>query len=181
VRFARLISLALAAELAGRDGAVQSLLGRMRADTFERLTERDGAALLREAGLEGALADAAVRENAKSIASGMLTFALAHEIGHQALGHLAGKAETAEAARNQEREADAFASSVTSTSSYGEYLFAGTLFWHYAMAQREEGKGGKGGSHPLAAERLENLIRQNPEKAAAFGIAVEGIGRNQRN
>jgi hypothetical protein len=170
-RFARLISLAMAAQLAGREGAVQELLSAMKPEHFAVLGEGAADSLLRESGLDGSLANAATRRNADSIASGMLTFVLAHESGHHALGHVFGSAANLEVSRNQEREADTFASSVIATSPYGEYIFAGTLFWQYALAQQEKNADGRG-THPLAQERLENLIRQNEEMAAAFGITA---------
>lgn len=169
-RFAKLISLGLAAELDGRQGAVQSLLGAMTPDQFASLGAGEAEKLARDAGLDGALAKPAVRTKADSIASGMLLTVLAHESGHQALGHVFGNAVNLEISRNQEREADTFASSVISSSGFGEYMFDGMLFWQCALVSQQDGETGEG-THPLAKERLANLIRQNPEKAAAWGIA----------
>ena len=169
-RFARLVSLALAAELNGRNGAVRALLGAMEPGQFGKLPEGEARDLAAKAGLEADFADAAVRTKAETIASGMLLAVLAHESGHQALGHVFGAAANAEISRNQEREADTFASSVISSSGFGEYMFAGMLFWHYALVAGQGGGDGTG-THPLARERLDNLVLQNPEKAAAWGIA----------
>lgn len=171
-RFARLIALGMAA--GGEDG-VRQLLEAMHPIQFAVLGEQDAVALLRQTGLDEALASANVRKSSESIAAGMLTFVLAHESGHQALGHVFGNAANLEVSRNQEREADTFASSVIATSPYGEYMFAGTLLWQYALAQQQEGSVG-GGTHPLAKERLENLIRQNPDMAEAFGITADPEG-----
>lgn len=170
VRFARLAALGLAAELAGREGAVQALLAAMEPAQFGSMSSMDAAKAAERAGLEEVFADPAVRTKAESIASGMLLAVLAHESGHQALGHVFGPAANPEISRNQEREADAFASSVISSSGFGEYMFDGMLFWHYALVARD-GVGDGTGTHPLARERLENLVLQNPAKAAAWGIA----------
>lgn len=168
-RFARLISLALAAELEGREGAVQALLGAMSPEQFGTLTLKDAIDLANTTGLDTCLTNAAVRTEAESIAAGMLQTVLAHESGHHALGHVFGSAATLEISRNQEREADTFASSVISSSGFGKYMFEGMLFWHCALVSQQEGARGEG-THPLARERLANLIQQNPEKAAAWGI-----------
>lgn len=171
-RFARLVSLALAAELAGCEGSVQGLLQAMTPRQFAVLTAEDAGELLRKTGLEEMLADDNIRAEASAIGMGMLATVLAHESGHQALGHVFGRAENLEVSRNQEREADTFASSVVSTSGYSKYMFAGMLFWHYAFAL-QQGRATGESTHPLAEERLANLIQQNPGMAAAWGITVE--------
>ena len=74
--------------------------------------------------------------------------------------------------RNEEREADSFASSVISASPFGEYIFAGTLFWHYAMAMQSDTDSDLASNHPLSRERFENFVRSNSEKAAAMGITL---------
>ena len=168
-RFARLISLGWAAELGGREGAAQGLLEAMTPGQFGALTEREAAALLRQARLEEELRNGPVRARAESIASGMLSFVLAHELGHQALGHVFGEAGNNEVSRNQEREADSFASNVLATSAFGEYMFAGEMFWQYAQATQQAGDAAPG-THPEARERMENLAREHPELAKAFGI-----------
>ena len=125
------------------------------------------------AGLGAALATDATRTKAKSVSAGMILGILAHESGHQSLGHVlnTGRSENLEISRNQEREADLFASSVISASPFGEYMFAGTLFWYYALATQEGGK--QENTHPLSKERFENLVRSNPEKAAAMGVSLK--------
>lgn len=168
-RFARLMALAWAVELEGREGTVQRLLGEMGPEQFAVLTEGDAAMLLRAAGLEEALESPSVRSKAESIASGMLSFILAHELGHQALGHVYGAAENHGISRNQEREADSFASNVLETSAFGEYMFVGELFWQYALATQQNGKSGNG-THPEARERMQNLLREHPEFAKAVGL-----------
>lgn len=173
-RFARLISLGWAAELEGREGAVQRLLDGMKPGQFSVLTDADAAALLRGAGLEDALENPAVRARAESISSGMLSFILAHELGHQALGHVFGDADSHGVSRNQEREADSFASNVLETSAFGEYMFVGELCWQYALATQQKDSSAPG-THPEAQERMENLLREHPELAKACGLGPENL------
>ena len=121
------------------------------------------------------MADKQIRLKAISYSSGTIVSVLAHESGHHALGHLLSFSEKTnlEIDRNQEREADSFASSVISASPFGEYIFAGTLFWHYAVAVQADGASDEGSNHPLSRERFENFVRANAEKAAALGITLK--------
>ena len=52
-------------------------------------------------------------------------------------------------------------------------MFAGTLFWSYALAKQSDDISGAGNSHPLWKERFENFVRANSEKAAAMGIVLD--------
>ncbi len=60
-----------------------------------------------------------------------------------------------------------------SASPFGEYVFAGTLLWHYALAVQADGESDLASTHPLSKERFKNFVRQNAEKAAAMGIKLE--------
>ena len=132
--------------------------------------------LMRKSRLEQAFADESVRKKATSLSAGMVIGILGHEVGHHVLGHLdntGSMAKNSEIKRNQEREADSFANSVISSSPFGEYVFTGTLLWHYALANKQAERGSVEGTHPLALERLENLIRANPDKAREMGIVLK--------
>lgn len=174
--FCRLSSLAVAAGLAGDKGAVMRFVNSLELKDYVNMDGECVVKLLRKARLEQAFADEGVRKKSKSLAAGMVIGILAHEVGHHVLGHLdrtGGMAKNDEITRNQEREADSFASSVISSSPFGEYVFAGTLLWHYALANKQQERGSVEGTHPLSLERLENLIRANPDKAKEMGIVLK--------
>jgi len=174
-RYARLVGLAAAQEESGIKGALRRLVEKMPRRLCSQCTETDALKVVENAGLAPALADPAIRQKAVSYSSGMLIGVLAHEVGHHSLGHLLAFEEKTnlEIARNREREADSFASSVISASPFGEYIFAGTLFWHYAVAMQSDADSDAGLSHPLSRERFENFVRSNRDKAAAMGIVLE--------
>lgn len=174
--FCRLSSLAVASGLGGDKGAVARFINALEMKDYSNMDGECVVKLLCKARLEQALADEGIRRKAKSLAAGMVIGILGHEVGHHVLGHLdrtGGMARNDEVARNREREADSFASSIIASSPFGEYVFAGTLLWHYALANMQ----GEGelveGSHPLSVERLENLVRANPEKAKEMGIVLK--------
>lgn len=121
-----------------------------------------------------AMLDPVLSRKATSCAAGLLIGILAHEYGHLALGHLYGASQTLEISRNQEREADSFASSVISSSPFGDYAVVGFILWELVWVwQEKENPGGiVASTHPLASERLADLIRANPSSAAAFGLKI---------
>lgn len=175
-RYARLVGLAAAMEGAGRENALGRLVETMPRGIYSRCSEEEAMKVIEKNSLVPALADPAVRQKAVSYSSGMLMSVLAHETGHLALGHLLSDGSSkpnSEISRNHEREADSFASSVISASPFGEYIFAGTLFMHYALAMQSDGESDAGRSHPLSRERFENFVRANRDKAAAMGITLE--------
>ena len=133
---------------------------------------------MKKHGLYTALDRDEIRMKANGISAGMILTILAHEMGHIVLGHVAHTSGIGlEISRNQEREADSFASSVISASPFGEYMFVGMLFWHYALmllegAQPAAGDDGESQTHPCSRERYENLVKANPSKAAVFGLSA---------
>lgn len=174
-RYARLVGLAAAQENAGREPALKRLVETMPRSIYSHCSEEEAIKAIERNSLVQTLADPAARQKAVSYSSGMLISVLAHETGHLVLGHLLsnGSAKTnLEISRNHEREADSFASSVISASPFGEYIFAGTLFMHYALAMQGDGDSDAGRSHPLSKERFENFVRANRDKAAAMGITL---------
>jgi len=174
-RYARLVGLAAALQDSGQKEALKKFIALMPRRLCCRCTEKDALELIEKGGLVPALADVAMRQRAVSYSSGTIVSIISHEIGHHALGHLMGFYEKTnlEIERNQEREADSFSSSVISSSPFGEYVFAGTLFWHYALAMQGDGDSDLKNSHPLSKERFENFVRANSEKAAAMGIVLK--------
>lgn len=174
-RYARLVGLAAALQDAGHKDMLKKFVAAMPLSFCSRCSEEECAKFILDNGLAPAFADEKIRQRALSYSSGTIAYVIAHECGHHALGHLLSFSEKAnlEISRNQEREADSFASSVISASPFGEYIFAGTLFWSYAMAKQSDGASDSGNSHPLWQERFENLVRANAEKAAAMGITLK--------
>jgi len=173
-RYARLVGLAAALQDAGHTDMLKKFVAAMPRSFCARCNDDDCVSFIAENGLGAAFADEKIRQKALSYSSGTIVSVLAHECGHHALGHLLGFSEkrNLEIDRNQEREADSFASSIISASPFGEYIFAGTLFWHYAVAVQADRDSDAASNHPLSKERFENFVRANAEKAAAMGIVL---------
>ena len=173
-RYARLVGLAAALQDAGHEGMLKKFVAAMPQSFCMNCNVRECADFIVANGLGEAVANEKIRQKAISYSSGTIAYVIAHECGHHALGHMLSFPEKVnlEIRRNQEREADSFASSVISASPFGEYMFAGTLFWSYAMARQSDGDSDSGDAHPLWKERFENLVRTNAAKAAAMGITL---------
>jgi len=117
--------------------------------------------------------------DARSLLCAMIMFVIAHELGHVCYGHVFGPGyagQPIEVCRNQERDADSFASNVISSSTSREHWFAGQFFALLTMAIFEaHGVVAEFATHPTARERLRNAVRSNPEAAAALGIAEDMV------
>ena len=173
VRFSKVASLAVAAHLSGDKQAPLRLVRALNGSDFGKFDLGTVVRLVNAAELGGALTSETVQAKAKSVAAGMILGILAHEAGHHALGHTLNTSEKVnlEISRNQEREADSFASSVIASSPFGEYILAGTLFWHFALASQQGDAIAT--THPLSKERFENFVRANAELAASMGISLD--------
>ena len=172
MRFSRVASLAVAVDMCGRPGTASRFARSI--DMDGRMSVRSAMNSMAECGLDEMFSLPGVRAKAQAISSGMIVGILAHEMGHVCLGHIHGPSyyeSNLEIARNHEREADSFASSVTAACPFGEYVYEGTLFWHYVLAM-QEGNGSVASTHPLSRERLENIIRANTSKASMLGIRI---------
>jgi hypothetical protein len=117
---------------------------------------------------------------ARSCAASAEMCVVAHEAGHIALGHTLARDLNFDMARNQEREADSFASSALSTCPFPEYLFLGQVLVSIIFAWYEHATGmRKATSHPLAGERFFNAMQSNSqaaeEAAEAFGLSRERL------
>ena len=174
-RYARLVGLAAALQDAGHKDMLKKFVAAMPRRFCGICDEESCEKFIVANGLDEALADEKIRLRAISYSSGTIISVLAHECGHHALGHLQGfpDKQNLEIDKNQEREADSFASSVISASPFGEFIFAGTLFWHYAIAMQSDGESDAKSNHPLSMERFENFVRSSAEKAAAMGITLD--------
>lgn len=172
VRFSRLASLAVAVDICGRPGTASRFAKTI--DNGGLMSRQTALDIMAGCGLDEAFSLPGVQTKAQAVSAGMIIGVLAHEMGHVCLGHVDGPSyydSNPEIARNHEREADSFASSITAATPFGEYVYDGTLFWHYVLAQ-QQGNTAIESTHPLERERLENLIRANPSKASALGIGM---------
>ena len=169
VLFSRLASLAVASQQLRKDGSCTRFLRAIRASDCGRMDEDRAVELIERVGLRSALGSVEVITRARSISAGMLMGMLAHEVGHHALGHTVGQAQNLEIARNQEREADSFASSIIQANDFGEHILEGSLIWWYALAQQES-VNGETTSHPASRERYQNFIRSNAAMAHMLGF-----------
>jgi len=172
VRFSRLASLAVAVDMCGRPGTASRFAKTI--DTGGIMSRKMAMDIMSDCGLDEAFSLPGVQTKAQAVSAGMIIGVLAHEMGHVCLGHVMGPnyyGMNQEIGRNHEREADSFASSITAATPFGEYVYEGTLFWHYVLAQ-QQGNEAVESTHPLERERLENLIRANSSKASALGIGV---------
>ena len=172
-RIGRVAALSIAAMEYGDDAnAGQRFIGTLKASQCANFTVNDGVQIVNDAGLVGALKNDGVITKAKTISAGLMLGIIAHEAGHLSLGHSFSKVNyylsNLEVARNREREADSFASSVIATSPFGESVLMGTLLWYFVLASQEEGA--RETTHPLSKERFENLVRANPDLAKALGL-----------
>lgn len=173
--YSRLVGLAAALQEAGEKDILQNFVNAMPKRFCVRCTEDDCVKFIVANGLARAVTDEKIRLRAVSFSSGAIVSILAHECGHHAFGHLLGfpEKQNLEIDRNQEREADSFASSVISASPFGEYVFAGTLLWHYALAVQADGDSDLASTHPLSKDRFKDFLKQNAAKTAAMGITLK--------
>ena len=169
VRFSRLAALAVAAQQLRKDDSCARFLRAFRLEDCAKMDDDRAAELVKDAELLSAAASVEVISRARMISAGMLMGVLAHEVGHQALGHTLGKSQNLSISRNQEREADSFASSIIAASDFGEHILVGSLVWWYALALHES-KTGESTTHPLSVERYNNYIKSNEALARMLGF-----------
>lgn len=126
--------------------------------------------------LKNQLQDPEAARKARSFAAAMNMAVIAHELGHIALGHTLGVHQNLEISRNQEREADSFASSVASASPFSDYIIEGGIFWWVILTWVEAALGSnQETTHPYSRERLLDYIRANREQAASLGLDEQSI------
>ena len=174
-KIGRIASLAVAARKYGGDGdAVRRFVNFLKGTSISPFSDSDAVMALVGADLLNALDDDALQIKARDIAAGLVLGIIAHEVGHLVLGHLASKGgvnyyqRNRDISRNQERDADSFASSVLASSPFGEPVLEGTLLWFFILASQEEGS--EESTHPLSKERFENFVRANPDLAKSLGF-----------
>lgn len=181
VRYANIVSAAYVACTRAREKApdnfsplpeVIDALSQLVMKTNSVLTAEGACAFAEQYNLHFVMYDQVLLRKARSFASGLLIGILAHEFGHLVLGHCSGKTANLEVSRNQEREADSFASSVISSSPFADYMVFGAILWEMLWVWLEKKTGTIATTHPLASERLADLIRANPTTAAELGLSV---------
>ena len=173
ILFSRLASLAAAAQVRRKDGSFVRFLRALRPKDCDVMDGERAVELIRRLGLlsgQDAQSTGDILIQAEAISDGMMIGVLAHELGHHAFSHLSGEKGTSPISRNQEREADSFASSVIEASSSRQQFLQGTLIWHYALAQMEEANSATATTHPASRERYEDFIQRNANVAHSLGI-----------
>jgi hypothetical protein len=114
------------------------------------------------------------RQNADAIVDGMLAAVVAHELGHVCLRHtLIDAPIPLEIYRNLERQADSFAANVLASRESRPHRFIGAALGELLSAWGNRLYDGSG-SHPRAAERLENMVRGS-ESAVRAAESACGI------
>jgi len=189
VNATRVASLALAADdLAeggtdDRDLDNDRHLPRVMKRMGERIVEgqgcfslEDATGILKETGIGFVLEEETTLRKARDHAAGMHLGIIAHELGHICLGHTLGERVNFEISRNQEREADSFASSVVSSCFFGDALVIGGIVWWIILAWVESVcRQEVITTHPHSLERLMSFIRDNEAQARTLGITQETI------
>jgi hypothetical protein len=188
----RVVAAALAVSMRPRAGLKDAAGGSCLAKAFRAM----GSALVQSEGkfdlemlgmiFEQIIAPEIVEGNdrfvslARSLSASMESAVIAHEAGHISLSHTLGLALNFDVSRNQEREADSFASSVLSSSPFREYLFLGQVFvtllftWLDHVARTKDPT-----THPLGRERFFNVLTNNSaaaeDAADQFGLTRERL------
>ncbi|MBU1024310.1 M48 family metalloprotease [bacterium] len=116
----------------------------------------------------------------KDVLGSMLVFVIAHELGHIIYGHVYGSGydeQPIDISRNQERDADSFASSVIASSRFSHFLVQGQLLalYVFALSEARSGESTEPGTHPLAMERLKNAVKANSKAAEDLGFTEKMI------
>ena len=184
IRFANLIAAAFVGATAAKEKndsqsplpEITAALGKWCLERHAAFSAADAAEFAAKYNLNLVMDDPMLARKVKSFAAGLLTGILAHELGHLSLGHCYGRRVNLEVSRNQEREADSFASSVISSSPFGDYLIFGTILWELVWVWVEKAIGREATTHPLSSERLGDLIRANPSIAADLGLSADRLG-----
>ena len=115
-------------------------------------------------------------KNAKSFTASMLLNIISHELGHIALNHTVMKPPyDPQTSRNNERQADLFASSVVSGSLFNDYLVGGSIVWWILQAWVDRLPRFQESTHPDSRERLFNFINANREEAEALGFTESAV------
>ena len=103
---------------------------------------------------------------ARDFGAVMEMYVIAHEAGHIALGHTLGPTLSYDMSRNQEREADSFASSCLSTSPFRDKLFLGQVFATIILSWMGHADASdEVTTHPSSHDRFLSALQSNKEAA----------------
>jgi len=103
---------------------------------------------------------------ARDFGAVMEMYVIAHEAGHIALGHTLGPTLSYDMSRNQEREADSFASSCLSTSPFRDKLFLGQVFATVILSWMDHAAAtNEVTTHPSSHDRFLSALQSNKEAA----------------
>ena len=157
---------------------MQSTHGGNQLKTYSRVQFKAHRSLENEVNLPEGIderVDHRVIETSQDLLGSMVVFVIAHELGHVVYGHVFGPGydnQSIDISRNQERDADSFASSVIASSRFAPFLVQGQILalYVFALSENESGESVEPGTHPLAVERLKNAIRSNSEIAKEMGL-----------
>jgi hypothetical protein len=123
------------------------------------------------------LCDDDLYENALRVRHGVVTYVLAHEMGHICLGHVTSYYRPNEMSRNQEREADSFAQSLLLTMENRAYFFVGSLIFQLICVWNAHGVNHELTTHPDSKDRFHAAFVSNPtaasEAEALFGMSQD--------
>lgn len=178
----RLLSFAIGADREGFRNPNRFLLpavlalGRHLVAANRRLTGAQTATVFKAAGLgETIFRDQVVIKRARSYSAAMNMMVFAHEFGHICYGHL-GSSGDHEVSRNQERDADSFAYSLSAKGPFAEFAIEGYVLNTLLDIWIEKVAGPTvATTHPFSRERLSNFLRSHPKQCADLGISEEGL------
>jgi len=178
----KLVSLVLGIIQPGQHERIKSLLlpvvkdiGEIIEENEGLFTEDDACDICNDYDIWSYM-DEEARRRANSYGASMMLAVLAHELGHIVYGHIHGKManecepDDLAVSRNQEREADSFASSIISRSPFRDYLVLGGIFWWVVLTWASDANKDIETTHPHPDERVMNFIREHRSQAAALGI-----------
>ena len=114
---------------------------------------------------------------AKAIADGICKAVLGHEMGHIAGGHSLGADPNRTVSKNEEAQADLFASNVASSIANGGQMLAGQILqWYvFALGETQSSRDERFRTHPYSVDRLRAAVLANKELAASLGIDADDI------
>jgi len=111
---------------------------------------------------------------AKSYTAGAILSVIAHEQGHICLSHTIRGEGGNEVSRNDERQADLFAHSVTATTPFASHIILASLFVEILLSWMMEDDD-VATSHPHSRERVYNALNSHDEVLRELGITKDNI------
>ena len=110
----------------------------------------------------------------KAYAAGGILSVIAHEQGHICLSHTLREDRSDEISRNDERQADLFASSVSITTPFSGHIALAGLFVQVIFTWLG-GNNETATTHPISRERVYNTVNANDVALKSVGITMDNI------